>query len=81
MNPDAHTEDIYEERIARYLELAAAAQEAAGRADSVSLQETYASLAGQWLHLAHMARNTVDRSRRRALARGDDRDARGHRMH
>ena len=56
-------EDIYEERIARYLELAEAAQEAAGRTHSPSLQETYAQIARQWLHLAQLAAGTIDLAR------------------
>ena len=59
MSPHARTEDIYEERIARYLDLAEAAQEAAGCASSHSLHETYVQLADQWLHLAEMARGTI----------------------
>lgn len=63
MSPDARTEDIYEERVARYLDLAEAAQEASGRAASLALQETYAHLASQWLNLADMARRTIDLAR------------------
>jgi hypothetical protein len=59
------SEDEYcEERIARYLELAQAALEAAGRAISPSLQETYVQLSRQWLHLANLAARTIDLSRR-----------------
>lgn len=79
MDPTAPTEDIYEERIARFLELAEAAQEAAAaaaRATRPNLQETYAIIAQHWLGLARMAQATVDLNRsmseqRRALA-GDD---------
>jgi hypothetical protein len=53
------TEDYCEERIARYLELAAAAQEAATRASHAGLQETYAQLACQWIELARMAERTI----------------------
>jgi len=59
----ARPEDYFEERVARYLELAEAAQEAAGRAVSAQLQETYARLAEQWIHLAELARSTLDLSR------------------
>lgn len=51
--------DYCEERIARYLELAEAAQDAAGRASNVSLEETYAQLARQWIELARMAERTI----------------------
>jgi len=54
-----HTQDYCEERIARYLELAEAAQEAASRASSVGLEETYAQLARQWIELARMAERTI----------------------
>jgi hypothetical protein len=54
-----HTNDYCEERIARYLELAEAAQEAAGRASNVGLEETYAQLARQWVELARMAERTI----------------------
>lgn len=57
------TNDYCEERIARYLELAEAAQEAAGRASSVTLEETYAQLARQWVELARMAERTIVLSR------------------
>jgi hypothetical protein len=50
--------DYYQERVARYLELAEAAEEAAGRASSSSLQETYVELARQWAHLAWLAEGT-----------------------
>ncbi|HEX3430069.1 MAG TPA: hypothetical protein VHT03_04215 [Rhizomicrobium sp.] len=53
------TEDYCEERIARYLELAEAAQEAASRATQFGLQETYARLASQWIELARMAERTI----------------------
>ena len=67
-----HLEAYYEERIARYLELAEAAQEAAGRASTTSLQETYAQLAGQWVHLAEMAGRTIDLAQKvSACAPGD----------
>ena len=59
----ARPEDYFEERAARYLELAEAAQEAAGRAVSAQLQETYARLAEQWIRLAELARSTLDLSR------------------
>lgn len=59
-----HIEDYYEERIARYLELAEAAQEAAGRAVAPSLQETYAQLATQWVHLAEHAARTIELARK-----------------
>lgn len=52
-----------EERIARYLELAGAAQEAADRASHPSLQETYVQLASQWIELARMAERTIDLAR------------------
>ena len=52
-------EDYCEERIARYLELAEGAQEAASRATHVGLQETYAQLARQWIELARMAERTI----------------------
>jgi len=51
--------DYCEERIARYLELAEAALEAAGRARQAGLQETYARLASQWIQLAGMAERTI----------------------
>lgn len=57
------TSDYLEERIARYLELAEAAQDAAGRASHVSLEETYAQLARQWIELARMAERTIVLSR------------------
>ncbi|HLY05429.1 MAG TPA: hypothetical protein VKR31_06750 [Rhizomicrobium sp.] len=53
------TNEYCEERIARYLELAEAAQEAAGRASNVGLEETYAHLARQWIDLARMAERTI----------------------
>lgn len=62
MGSYARLEYYFEERVARYLELAEAAQEAAGRAVSVHLQETYARLAEQWLRLADLARSTLDLS-------------------
>jgi hypothetical protein len=49
------TEDVYEERIARFLELAEAAQSASERAADIVLKVTYARLAGQWVELAQMA--------------------------
>lgn len=55
-----NTRDYYEERVTRYLELAEAAQEAAGRAASLALQETYAQLANQWVHLAGMAYGMIE---------------------
>ena len=58
------TDEYYEERIARYLELAEAAQEAAGRAVGPSLQETYAQLACQWVRLAELAGHTIELSRK-----------------
>lgn len=60
MTPETLTADIYGERTARFLELAEAAHEASGRAASRPLQETYARLAEQWLHLAELARSTAD---------------------
>lgn len=57
------TNDYCEERIARYLELAEAAQDAAGRASNVGLEETYAQLARQWIELARMAERTIILSR------------------
>ena len=59
-------EDVYEERITRFLELAAAAQEAAERASSIRVQETYADLARQWAHLAELAQSTIEIARRMA---------------
>lgn len=53
------TEDYYEERIARYLELAEASQEAADRATHLGLRETYVRLASQWVELARMAERTI----------------------
>lgn len=63
MDPQATTEDIYEERITRYLDLAENAQEAAGRASTETLKETYAKLAQQWVDLARMAQRTIDLAR------------------
>lgn len=80
MRPDARTEDIYEERSARYLELAQAAQDASGRAASVHLQETYARLAEQWIHLAKLARSTVDLARRLS-SRSTEGQAAGDQLH
>ena len=63
MGPDDSTEDVYEERIARFVELAEAAQRAADAAARVTrpnLQETYATLAVHWLALARMAQDTVE---------------------
>ena len=54
-----HTNDYCEERIARYLELAEAAQEAASRASNVGLEETYTKLARQWIELACMAERAI----------------------
>ncbi|HEY3778982.1 MAG TPA: hypothetical protein VGL35_13090 [Rhizomicrobium sp.] len=48
-------EDEYDERITRLLALANSAQDAADRAMSVELRETYLRLAGQWADLATMA--------------------------
>lgn len=48
-------EDVYEERIARFLELAEAAQAASERATSALLKVTYAKLASQWVELAQLA--------------------------
>ena len=67
MNPDTATEDIYEERIARYLELAEAAQDAACRAPDGHLHDTYVYLAGRWMELADLARGTVDLARRASM--------------
>ncbi len=53
------TEDVYEERIARFLELAEAAQVAAERASTTVLKTTYAKLASQWVDLAQMAARTI----------------------
>jgi hypothetical protein len=53
------TEDFYGERIARFLDLAEAAQEASERAGSTILKVTYAKLASQWVELAQMAERTV----------------------
>ena len=69
MGPDDSTEDVYEERIARFVELAEAAQRAAdiaARAMRPNLQETYATLAVHWLTLARMARDTVELNKRLA---------------
>ena len=71
MNPDASTEDVYEERIARFLELAQAAQEAADRAIRPTLQETYAHIAQHWLELAQMAEATLDLNRKLLATLGD----------
>ena len=73
MRPDARTEDIYEERVARYLDLAEAAHEASGRAASPPLQETYAHLAGQWFNLAEMAQRTIELARRASRPTGRSR--------
>lgn len=54
------TEDIYEERLVRYLELAEAAQEASERAGDITLKITYAKLASQWIELGQMAARTAD---------------------
>lgn len=53
------TEDVYEERITRFLELAEAAQSAAERATSIMLKVTYAKLASQWVELAQMAAKAI----------------------
>jgi hypothetical protein len=53
------TEDVYKERIARFLELAEAAQSAAERASSIMLKVTYAKLASQWVELAQTAARTI----------------------
>jgi hypothetical protein len=57
------TEDVYEERIARFLELAEAAQSAAERASSIVLKVTYARLASQWVELAQMAARIISLAR------------------
>ena len=67
MRPE-RTEEYYEERIARYLELAEAAQDAAARAITPTLQETYAQLACQWVHLAELAERTIELSRQVSTA-------------
>lgn len=48
-------DDFYEERIARFVELAEAAQDASARASEMLLKVTYARLASQWIQLAQMA--------------------------
>ena len=53
------TEEFYEERIGRYLELAEAAQEASERAGDITLKITYAKLASQWIELGQMAARTA----------------------
>lgn len=53
------TEDEYEERVERLLSLAGAAQDAADRAGSLELRETYLRLAGQWAELASMTQNVA----------------------
>ena len=58
-----YTNKYCEERIARYLELAEAAQEAACRASNVGLEETYVQLARQWIELARMAERTIHLAR------------------
>lgn len=64
MIPNASMDEVYEERIARFLELAEAAQEAANRASTNKVQETYADLARQWAHLAELAQSTLEITRR-----------------
>lgn len=54
MDPAASTEDVYEERVARFVELAEAAQRAAETAVQQArpnLQETYNTMAKHWLTL------------------------------
>src|SRR5579871_2536433 len=65
MSADPNTENVYQERIARFVELAEAAQKAADRAGGSrpNLQETYASIAQHWLALAHMAQSTIELNR------------------
>jgi hypothetical protein len=67
------TKDVYEERIARFLELAEAAQSAAERASTTLLKVTYARLASQWVELAQMAARTIRDTRelREAVATSD----------
>jgi hypothetical protein len=65
-------EDYYEERVARYLELADAAEEAAGRASSSTLQETYIEIARQWAHLAQLAEGTRDLALQVSTSGNDD---------
>lgn len=68
MSPFAPTEDIYEERIARFIDLAEAAEDAAGCAVYPGLHETYVHIAGQWTHLAQLAKRTIEISKKaRAL--------------
>lgn len=58
------TEDIYKERLARFLDLAEAAQDASDRADTMVLKVTYAKLASQWVELAQLAQGIIDRNRK-----------------
>jgi hypothetical protein len=77
------TEDVYEERIARFLELAEAAQTASERASGIMLKVTYARLASQWVELAQLAARTIVQAQE-ARASRDQADrfaARGHQMH
>jgi hypothetical protein len=78
------TEDVYEERIARFLELAEAAQSAADRTANEVLKITYARLAGQWVELAQMAARTISLAREAARALPTDAEksgSRDRRMH
>lgn len=78
------TEDVYEERITRFLELAEAAQVAAERASTIVLKTTYAKLASQWVDLAQMAARTIKLAHEAAVdgaAEADQSKSRDRRMH
>lgn len=77
------TEEVYEERIARFLELAEAAQSAAERASGILLKVTYARLASQWVELAQMAARTIRNTQELREADGAPGlfETRDHQMH
>ncbi|HTT84321.1 MAG TPA: hypothetical protein VMF67_12645 [Rhizomicrobium sp.] len=77
------TEDVYEERMARFLELAEAAQIAAERAPANVLKITYARLASQWVELAQMAARMISMGREMRALRDDSAEpnVHDHRIH
>ena len=71
MSRDVPESEFHEERVARFIDLAQAAQEASSLAADPVLQVTYAKLASQWVELALMARRMAAASRPQSVPETD----------